>query len=104
MDEIVCLSCDPISDHEEEVYSLAEIIELAKESRLAFKELESSIREGLIKTHPKWLNSYQAAFILNVTGQTLKRYRSLEILPFVVVKGLCKYRYEDVMRLLNPEK
>lgn len=101
MDKTSNFTGEIISLHQEDLYSMAELIDLAIESRLAFNELNKSIREQFIKSHPQWLNTYQAAYILNVSGSTMKRYRSLGLLRYKVVKGLCKYRYDDIMELLQ---
>lgn len=49
---------------------------------------------------PVWLTSREAATLLRVCTQTLKRWRNKQLIPFARVGGSYRYRYEVVKRML----
>lgn len=59
---------------------------------------QSSIRD------PAWLTSREAAALLRVCTQTLKRYRKKQIIPFARVGGCYRYRYEALVKYINNKK
>lgn len=63
------------------------------------KEILSLVSERNRNT--LWMNSYQVEKFLNISRFTLRRYRELEMLRYISIRGRYRYLSYDVKKLLN---
>lgn len=97
----------PLDDPHANYHPLADILELAIESRCKLDDLKESLLELIPNAkrshHPspaiRWINSRDAMRILNISAATLKRYRKLHIVRFLSFNGRCYYLLTDIESL-----
>ena len=53
------------------------------------------------ETEDKLLDTAQAAKMLNVSKRTMQRMRTDHRIEYVVVRGSCRYRLSEILRLLE---
>lgn len=86
-------------------YSLDDLLEVAASITKDIKEIRNQATQYLKKkryaVEPEWLNSYETMQKLKICKKTLKRYRDNKLLRFNAFNGNFRYRYVDVLALIN---
>lgn len=90
-----------------EGYSIEEILEQALETKEVIADFRKVMLRYLIRNkirEPDWLNNDEVKKVLKISSRTLRRYRQQKLIRYIIVSGLCKYRYTDVLSLLMDKR
>ena len=71
-----------------------QIAEIAAHVRAASGDKKAASSDRLLTTR-------EAAHLLNVSTRTLQRMRSEQRIGYVVLRGKCRYRLSEILRLLE---
>ena len=78
-----------------------------KEMMAQIADIAGYIREARdekkreLETEDRLLDTAQAAKMLNVSKRTMQRMRTDHRIEYVVVRGSCRYRLSEILRLLE---
>ena len=57
--------------------------------------------EHYVHLNKRWLDSSELCLFLNISKETLKKYRAKGLLAYSVFDKKCYYRLQDVLDMLN---